>query len=177
MSALLKLFFQITILGKGPKDVPYSPFLFVALLIILFIADLLINHLLRPAGLEPESMRIFMFILLANVIVLGLTYLFIYIHGLANRAIQTLTALLGAELIIKLVQIPVFLLTLQLPENKGVFLLLNLIIVMTSGWGLMVNVHIYRQALSISAIRAVLITLALFSLQVFLVTKFFPEAG
>lgn len=177
MSALLKLFFSIAILGKGPKDVPYSPFLFVALLIILFAADLAVNQIFRPSGQEYDSMRLFLFLVLANVIVIGLTYLLIYIHGFANRAIQTLTALLGAELIIKLVQLPIFFIMPLLVENKGILLLLNYVVIITFGWELIVNVHIYRHALSISAIRAVLITLALFSLQIFLVTKFFPETG
>ena len=175
MLALFRLFLSIAVLRQGPQDVPYSRFLFVALLAVLFIADLLINQFLSAPGKEHEPMKLLMFLILANVILYGLIYLLIYVHGFANRAIQAMTALLGVELVIKLAQLPIFFIMPLFAESKGILLLLNYVIVMTFGWELVADVHIYRHALSISALRAVLITLALFSLQIFLVVKFFPE--
>ena len=174
MLALIKLFFSIAILGKGPQDVPYSRFLFVALLVVLFIADLISNQLLAGAGEQLDMQKLILFLVLANVIVYGLTYLLVYVHGFANRAIQTMTALLGVELIIMLAQLPIFILLPLFGQNKGILILLYYI---TMGWELVANVHIYRHAMEISAVRAALITLVLFSLQIFLVIKFFPEGG
>ena len=175
MLALLKLFLSIALLRKGPQDVPYSRFLFVALLAVLFIADLLINQFLSAPGKARDPMKLLMFLIFANVIVYGLIYLLIYVHGLANRAIQTMSALLGIELVIKLAQLPLFFVALLFAESKGIMLLLNYAIIMTFGWELIANVHIYRNALSISALRAALITLVMFSVQIFLVVKYFPE--
>jgi hypothetical protein len=174
MLALIKLFFSIAILGKGPQDVPYSRFLFVALLVVLFIADLISNQLLASSGEQLDMKKLILFLVLANVIVYGLTYLLVYVHGFANRAIQTMTALLGVELIIMLAQLPIFILLPLFAQNKGILVLLYYI---TMGWELVANVHIYRHALQISAVRAALITLVLFSLQIYLVVKFFPEGS
>jgi len=174
MLTLIKLFFSIAILGKGPQDVPYSRFLFVALLVVLFIADLITNKMLVSAGEQLDMQKLILFLLLANIIVYGLTYLLVYLHGFANRAIQTMTALLGVELIIMLAQLPIFILLPLMGQNKGILILLYYI---TIGWELVANVHIYRNALGISAVRAALITMVLFSLQILLVVKFFPESA
>ena len=174
MLDLLKLFFSIAILKKGPQDVPYSRFLFVAMLVVIFITDLVSNQLLVKTGEQLDVKNLILFLVLANVIVYGLTYLLVYLHGFANRAIQTMTALLGVELIIMLAQLPIFFLLQFAEQNRNALILLYYI---TIGWELVANVHIYRHALSISAVRASLITLVLFSLQIFLVLKFFPEGS
>ena len=178
MQTLFKLFFMIAILNKGPQDVPYSRFLLVSLLIIMFVTDLLQTQIpsVAPDG-EVNLIRVAVFFVFASVVYYGVVYVLMRSHGFASRAVQTITALVGVELVIKIVQIPLLLLVMMAGKNQGAVLLLYLLFLMTIGWGLVANVHIFRHALSISALRASVITLALFSMVLFMNVRFDPVGG
>jgi hypothetical protein len=178
MQILIKLFFMIAILKKGPQDVPYSRFLLVSLLIIMYVSDLLQAQIpYTSSDSEVSIFRVGAFLVFASVVYYGVVYVLMRAHGFANRAIQTITALIGVELVIKLVQIPVLLLVVLAGKNSGAVLMLYMLFIMTIGWGLVANVHIFRHALSISALRASMITLALFSMVLFMNVRFDPIGG
>ena len=87
MQALFKLFFLISILNKGPQDVPYSRFLFISLLIVLYVTDLLLAQIpYADRSDEVSSLQIALFLMLATIVIYGVTYLLIRAHGYANRA-------------------------------------------------------------------------------------------
>jgi len=178
MQALFKLFFEIATLSKGPQDVPYSRFLFISLLIVLYVLEVLLTQILTDSQSHVASpIKVALYLLFVTVVYYSVIYLLLRAHGFANRTVQTFTALGGAELVITAVQIPVLILGLMFEKNMGFLMILNFLYITTIGWDLVVSVHIFRQAFSVSTLRASIITLALFSLVIFMKIRFEPVSG
>jgi hypothetical protein len=126
---------------------------------------------------EVDDIKLFAHLLLVTIIFYSVLYLLLRAHGYANRTVQTFTALSGAELVITLVQIPLLVIGMLFDKSQGLLLMVDLIYIGTIGWDLVVSVHIFRQAFSVSALRASLITIALFCLVVYLKIHFNPASG
>lgn len=177
MKALLGLFFSISMMGKGPQDVPYSRALFVVLLLIIAVFDLVVVNVFvaRLASVENEQsgkeLSVIAYVAVMSVLILSV-YLLLRVHGLQHRVLQTLTAMTGVEMIIKPAQIISILLLVLGGKNSGIALLGNYLLILSFGWMLAANMHIFRHALSVSIFRAGVYSLAYFVLNITVSTLF-----
>ncbi len=173
MKSLVQLFFSISTMGKGPQDVPYSKPLFVILIIIIAVMDLFVlNALSREMATanaeEVDFSRHVLAYAFIMLVLIGSVALLVRLHGYANRILQTLTAMAGVEVIIKIVQIAILVITLAAGKLSIVSVIAYFLMVMTFGWILIANFHIFMHALSVSPLRAGAYSLAYFFLNVLL---------
>ena len=136
MYQLIVLFFEISILRKGPQDVPTSPWL----LRLMFVPYLLINLLILL--LDGSLLHALMQIGVETALMVGFSYPLLYFSGKTARFPQTLTALLGTDSVISLCAIPA---VASLGTQIGDVAFIAMMVLM--GWHWLVNGHIFRHAL------------------------------
>lgn len=156
MLRLLHILLDICLLRRGPDDVPHSALVFsiaAGLWLFALTATMLVieNFGARDAGIAVASAVIG---LLAYVGLISLT-------GFANRALQTLSALIGCGALISLAMLAFLLLVTPLAgalvANLGAFLLL--------AWSVPVKGHIIARALDRHWYVGIVIALSIFLLQ------------
>ena len=138
MFELIKLFFDICLLKKGPQDVPHSVFVFWLALVFYAIAGLLLLYL--STGLMNSIIQL----LVEIALILGFTGGMLIATGKFSRFFQTVSAMLGADGVISFLGLPVFS-SLMIGEMSMLpfFALIGLMI-----WHLFVMGHIFRHALN-----------------------------
>jgi hypothetical protein len=171
MSELLRLFTQITLLRRGPQDVPASPLL-LALSILAYVGVNVVIGGLLPMQTWPGPILVdTLFMLLWYVALLRLV-------GRPERTIQTATAVFGVQTLLSpLLVASEWLLrrvehgsVWQLPVASAGLLLLV--------WLITANSHVVKAALEWSATASVvLVILQVFSGQLLLVALFNPPSS
>lgn len=179
MQQLFQLFLGITLMKKGPQDAPYSLFLFAGVLTGVFVLDLIGLNIPGPKGQVYDLLSLLRYWFIANAVVFLAMYLIFIVHGHRPRYLQSITALTGAEFIMKAIHLPVHLMIVFALEsgNNGLLLMGGLLQMIWIGWLLMVYVHVFRQAIGASMFYALAIALGLFSLTLFLRPFLLPEVS
>ncbi len=162
MRSLLRLFWEVCLLRKGPQDMPWSRELLVLLILIGTAVDVF-RLWLADIGLDVGG------VLLFALVALGLNLLFVggllTLLGYRARLVQTLTAWFGAMLLISLIDLGLVGVLRLLPElGTGMAMLFQLMVI----WSLLVTMHVLRHALSINPVLAGVLTLGYFLLSVLL---------
>ncbi len=166
MQKLLYLLFDICLLRRGPEDVPHSTLVFafcVGLWLFALAATMLAieNFGSRDAGVAVVSAVVG---LLAYLTLISLT-------GFGNRALQTLSALIGCGALISFAMLAFLLLMTPLAgalvANLGAFLLL--------AWSVPVKGHIIARALDRHWYVGIVISLSIFLLQLAFTQMMTPE--
>ena len=168
MQQFIKLFWEICLLRKGPEDVPVATALFWGLFVIGFAVDLFmaVNFVKFSSAIMLVS---------ANTLVLfGVVILLLYIFRYQNRIIQTLTTLVGTGLIFSSIRIPLMLIFKIIPENAGIFGLIEIAVLI---WSLVVVAHILRRSLSIEFFLAGMLSFGYFMVSYQLANYFIPQAS
>ncbi len=158
-TSLLKLFLQIILLRKGPQDLPYSPFLLLLLLgcvtglwlLAMFLPSENIAHI-------PAANRI-LFVLAVMLVNVGGIYVLLRLFHFGARVVQTLTAMLGASLILSLIHQMLYVAVIATGGNSGLLTVVGIFIIV---WSLIIDAYILRQALSISLLVAGLLAYSFF---------------
>ncbi|MBT5231257.1 MAG: hypothetical protein HOM11_13380 [Methylococcales bacterium] len=138
---LVKLFWQICLLQKGPQDVPSSPFFFQLMMIVYVVVSFL--FLIIIGGSVSYS-------LIYAVGEIALLYVcvrsLLAVVGFGYRYQQTLVAVLGTSLLLSSMVVIAFVwLDNSVPEDKPEAL--RMIQGVISLWSFVVTGHIYRHAL------------------------------
>ncbi len=175
MKPLFALFWQICRFRRGPEDVPYMPALAGLLtLAVATIAGLMVMVLSRlqpmvadQPRLDPMSQVFIQW--LALLAWIGLIYVLLRFKNLGSRFAQTLTALLGTDIIMTIPQlVGLLIMGSQVPESTlaaiGQFSVLFIYI-----WDMLIKGHIYSRALNISRLQGNLLSLAV-SYSVFVIS-------
>ena len=136
MSALLRLFFDITCLRTGPQDIPDSGLL----LALALVADLILSALVGLTG--GEVIDAFLQSLVATVLLLAFLAVVLFSTSHWQRFKRTVTAALGCDALMTLVALPVTLLGEMVPGT-------GLLVLVVVFWNLVVFAHILRHALGI----------------------------
>lgn len=156
MYQLMVLFFEICILRKGPQDVPASPWL----LRLMFVPYLFVNLLILL--LDSSWSQALLQMTAETVLIVGFCYPLLYFSGKTHRFPQTLTTLLGCDVIISLCAIPaVASLNTYISEVAYIAMIILMI------WHWLVNGHIFRHALD----RTLMFGLALAFLYILISTQ------
>lgn len=168
MQQLVKLFWDICRLQKGPQDVPAAHILFW----LLLLAGLFVDLIITANFVDFQSALL---LVLANTIVLfGVVMLMLLMLGYTNRILQTLTSLIGTGLVFSFIRLPVIVMVKLAPQNAGMFGLVEIILLV---WSLVVIAHILRHALSIQLFLAGGLAFGYFILSYQLVNYFIPQAA
>lgn len=137
MNQLLQRFIEICFFKAGPQDIPSSNLLLMMALLSYGLIGLGLS--LNQATFETAIMMVLVDILLLAL----MSYLLLWMRLLANRYIQTLTALAGTGALLALTAWP--LLVWQQQASPSVA---SLLLWLWFFWNLMVFGHIIRHALA-----------------------------
>ena len=173
---LFKRYWQVTILKESPENTPYSPllmivasFLFFSLIILQWdLADIKEEFDFGTSVLAGLTLLCSYFVY---------TYVLLKIYRKVERTLQTLTALLVSHLIIHFFAFPLLFVTPVLVAadmNRALVLgvgIAYLIITLTlTIWQLWVTIFIYKQALEMDYLTAILASFGLLSCNILTVS-------
>lgn len=171
MKALWTLFWQLCQLRRGPEDVPYS----VQLLVLVTLLDVMLGvggQLLA----QPERVRIALS-LTALAVAMDAFALWglLAFKRLSSRWVQSFTAIVGIDLLLSLVALPLTLLS-HVVEPKsfmiGIIVVSQMLLV---GWNIGLRGFVLHRALNIGMLQGNMLSLALFLLNVAVSIQLFPE--
>jgi hypothetical protein len=170
MQSLLRLFYDIALWRRGPRDVPAS----VALLGVVAAAYVFISVLQSRLVYGPDGA------LLRGVADLALTAA---VFGIAlavvrrtHRFVQTLTAVLGAGALLAVPMILLLLLGRQFENVPSLKFLVSLASLPLLVWYLFVIAHIVRQALDTPLFTGMAVALTYFVVSYAVLVGLLPAA-
>jgi hypothetical protein len=164
MRGLIRRVAAVCLLRAGPQDLPYSLPLTRALVLTLAVVELGYASSLQIEAALPRVALSIAALLVAPWLLLGL-------RGRLPRYLQTLAALAATGVVFTLAFWPLaHVLQGMPPPAEGETpaagaVLLGWLAVLLLGWKLMINAHIYSQALDWPRLPAMLIVIALFLLE------------
>lgn len=162
---LIRLFLNICLFDKGPQDVPASPVLLKLALSAYFVIGMALTVM------ETPWLEAILLVLLEMAMLLAFIWVGLMAAAKMNRWLQTSIAMLGTDVLLSSIALPLKAVLLANPDIGILHLLLLLLML----WQIGVVAHILRHALSqtLAIGLALSIVYVLFSLQV-LVLLFGP---
>jgi hypothetical protein len=164
---VLKEFFSICLLRKRPQDLPASP--------VLFWPVLCGYGAISAILLLPTRTVYFAILtgLIEAMMLLLVTFVFLYLRSVPRRWLQTCTALAGTGIIFSLIAFPLFYWRVFFEIDTGAQTVIGVLVLVLVLWNIVVMTHILRHALSASYILGILgsvtyITLTSLVLQIVL---------
>jgi hypothetical protein len=171
MKALWTLFWQLCQLRRGPEDVPYS----LQLLLLLGLMDVALGvggQLLA----QPDRVRI-----AVSLTLLALAMDAIALWGLLafkklqGRWVQALTAIIGIDLLLSLVALPLTLISLAVQPSSFVIAIVVVTQMLLVGWNIGLRGFVFHRSLNIGMLQGNVLSLALFLLNIAVSVQLFPE--
>ncbi len=167
MQQLVKLFWDICLLRKGPQDVPPAYILFWFLLPVGLMVDFIItvNFI--------DLQQALLLVVVNTALLFAVVILILVTLGYANRITQTLTTLIGTGLVFSFIRLPIIFVIKLAPQNAAMLGFLEITVLV---WSLVVIAHILRYALSIQLFLAGALAFGYFVLSYQLVSYLIPQA-
>ena len=171
MKALWTLFWQLCQLRRGPEDVPYS----LQLLLLLGLLDVALGvggQLLA----QPDRLRI-----AVSLTLLALAMDAIALWGLLafkklqGRWVQALTAIIGIDLLLSLVALPLTLISLAVQPSSFMIAIVVVTQMLLVGWNIGLRGFVFHRSLNIGMLQGNVLSLALFLLNIAVSVQLFPE--
>lgn len=154
MAELLKRFFQICLLAKGPQDIPHSSILMRVLLVVYFITGLL--SMLPSVDMQQAVLEM----ALDLVVLLVFVWFCLQAFHKQARYVQTVSALAAIGALFQLLAWPL-LAYLEAGRQAGDPVSeLSLLLLLIVSWNLAVYAHIFRESFSIRMLAAFIMTIA-----------------
>ncbi len=164
---LIKLFWDICLLRKGPQAIPIS----ILLLALTLIAYVLAGVVLLSAG---ASLSDAMLQTLAEALILfAFLWLVLYFRKKPERLMQTITAMLGCDALISMVAIPLLNALKTFPDVK----LISLLLLILMFWHSAIMAHILQHALSMPLVLGFGLAILYAGLTYQLIGFLFTPAG
>ena len=154
MLQLSKILWAICKLKAGPQDLHVRIYLLVSVILAGIIVDSFATSILIPNLPVFDVTKI---IIIYNFVLLTVVYLLLKLIGYKERGVQTLTAIAGSGLFISLVLLPGLLMMNSAEEQLKSFVFL---IMIDNIWRIVVNAHIFRHALSIGLLMAMILSVS-----------------
>lgn len=167
----LKLFYGIMLLRNTPQDVPASPALFWLTFGVYAAIGLFEGVFIFPP-VENVLFNAFDVVLL----LLFLHFLLSFVRHLP-RFNQTVTAALGAGAVLRLFELPAYMLLVsrQFESSHPLYISAALYVLLVRMASVFVNGHILKHALSTTMLTGVMLALGFFFANYFLVETVFPR--
>ena len=168
MKALMTLFWRLAIFRAGPEDTPYSPSILAVVLMIWSGLQLMVGLAQSnvPAGLLLVSQW------LALTVLLGGTLFLLSFKGLRARWLQTATALVGVDVVLSIVNLPLLAMGALLGGASGGLEIFYLLLV---SWQLAAQAFIFHRALNVGPFLGLAIAMMLLVLSFGTIATVLPE--
>lgn len=171
MKALWTLFWQLCQLRRGPEDVPYS----LQLLLLLGLLDVALGvggQLLA----QPDRLRIAVSLTLLafSMDAIALWGLLAF-KKLQGRWVQALTAIIGIDLLLSLVALPLTLISLAVQPSSFMIAIVVVTQMLLVGWNIGLRGFVFHRSLNIGMLQGNVLSLALFLLNIAVSVQLFPE--
>jgi hypothetical protein len=154
MLQLIRIFWDICRLKAGPQKLPSRYYLLGSTVLAGIIVDSFSSSILIPA---LSYIQIITIVSAYNIVLLAVIYLLLKLVGYKERGVQTMTAIAGSGLFISLVLLP----GLMTVNGVGVEVKsFALFILIDNIWRIAVNANIFRHALSISLLMAMIVSVS-----------------
>ncbi|GMR16794.1 MAG: hypothetical protein BMS9Abin31_1176 [Gammaproteobacteria bacterium] len=154
MLRLSKILWAICQLKARPQDLPLRVYMLAAVILAGIIVDSFATSILIP---KLSVVDITKAVIIYNLVLLTAVYFLLKLIGYKERGVQTLTAIAGSGLFISLVLLPGLLMMNSVEEQVKSFVLLILI---DNVWRIAVNAHIFRHALSVGLLMAMILSVS-----------------
>lgn len=168
MLQLIRVLWDICRIKAGPQDLPKGYNLLIAAALSGVIVDSFSSSILITKFSLSDIAQI---VIVYNVLLLAAVYLLLKLIGYAERAVQTLTAIAGSGLLISLVLLPGLIMMNTAPEEAKSF---AIFILVDNIWRIAVNAHIFRHALSVSLLMAMILSVSYLLLGVLVADVLLP---
>lgn len=159
MHHLLNAFVEILLLRKGPQALPASGLLLGIVLGLHFLLGVLLYALDISFGMAVLGAAV------GTGVLAGVTQVILALRGLSHRFTQTATAMAGSDLLLVFPTLP-----LILWQHDST--LAGIVLLLATGWGLVVFGHIFRHALGIPAWKGFAVAVGYFLISVAAVGPF-----
>jgi len=169
MPPAISLFWNLCLFRTGPEQVPYSPRL--AGWVLALWAMVALPLVLSVPGLTGTRAPLFMAATVGTEFIA--VALLLGWRNLGSRLLQTMTALLGADLLLNLLSWPLVLPFAGERTPEAVFAAFAQLLLF--GWSIAVKGHILRSALELPRFTAYLLAVTLALLTMALVGTLFPD--
>ncbi len=142
MQSIVALLWRIATFKAGPETIPFRPFLATSLVVINIATASMIYLLVSDAPLLQAVSTA----LVGLAVTAGLTWALLSSMGHKERFMQTLTAMVGTNLIVGLIQSVAFPITQMMSQTLAMVILLA-----TTFWAIAIYGFIFHRALNIHA--------------------------
>lgn len=165
---LLKEYMDICLFRKRPQDLPAARELFW---LTIFMYTVMSSILSYPS----QSLWVALITgCVESIMLMLITYLFLYLRSVPERWLQTSTALAGAGLIFSLLALPLFYLRVFILSGASAQSFVVMLILCLVFWNISVMSYIFRNALSSSYFMAVLGAVCYISIVTLTLQGLFP---
>ncbi|MDH5369228.1 MAG: hypothetical protein OEW99_04340 [Gammaproteobacteria bacterium] len=154
MLQLMRIFWDICRLKTGPQDLPTGRYILSAAVLAGIIIDSFTTSIFMPKFSVIDLAKL---VVTFNIVLLVAIYFLLKLIGYAERAIQTITAIAGSGLFISLVLLPGLLVMNSVDGQVKSFAIFILI---DNVWRIAVNAHIFRHALSVGLLMAMIVSVS-----------------
>lgn len=170
MQQIFKAFIDVFLLRRGPEHLPKS-----SLLLAMTIGMSIIVHFLFYAIVESEYETDLFLEFATELLKIASYVIVLLIFGLISRVVQTMTAIIGCNVILALLLTIILMLSRPLMSNEldAAFAWL------VTFWLIVVEGHIISRAIQLHWITGIAIAVVIFILQLGFYFSFgeFPEAA
>ena len=163
MIKLFTLFLEICAFKKGPQDVP------AAKALLQLLAGLYLSISVLVLALNLDLTEAFLQATVETVLVLGFPWLLLNLAKKPGRYLQTVSALLGCDILISLCALPALSSLSIQPTPLGLAAVIMLMI-----WNWLVTGHIFKHALSQPFLFGIGVALLYFLLSYQIIAMLFP---
>ncbi len=175
-AGLIKRYWQVSVFKETPANTPYS-FLLLGFISFFFFLLIVVQWMIADTD---NQLTLNMSLLAAGALLAsyGLyTAALLFAYRMPSRIVQTLTCLLSGHTIVHLFAFPLLLVTPWLVDTTiiqplGLFIgvMYLILTLMLTIWQFMVTVHIYKHALGVDSLPAVLASLGLLACNILIVS-------
>lgn len=154
MLQLSRIFWGICRLKFNPQDLPKGIYLLVSVIFAGILVDSFSSAILIPKLSNLDILQAVVFYNLASLLAV---YFLLRLVGFRERAIQTVTAIAGSGVFISLVLLPAL---LVVNTSANAAMSFAFLILVDNVWRIIVNAHIFRHALSIGLLMAMILSVS-----------------
>ena len=170
MQLILRAFFDVILLRKGPEDIPRSALLLALVIGLAIVVNMLFDVVIETAYETDFSLEV------ATELVKIVSYVIVVmVFGLVSRLMQTMTAMIGCNAILGIVSTGVLMLAQPLGNAELDGVLAWLVIF----WLILVEGHIISRAVKLHLVTGIAIAVVIFILQLGFYYSFgdFPDGA
>ena len=168
LSIVIKEFLEICLFRKGPQDLPAARELFWLTIMVYILMSALLSYPTQTVIVAMLSGFI------ETLILLGISFLFLYLRSVPRRWMQVSTALAGTGVIFSLLVLPLYYLRVYSQAGPAAQDLMMTMIILLWLWNIAVMSHILKNAFSSSYILAALGALAYVAIIMLSLQQIFP---